>query len=242
MTVVTNWALDLRGLSRVHPLMALRDALRQFDGKALSRAADCSSTRKSCGVGKALGLATDCSGMGTPMMALRNLGLQVNHLFACDVDRHAKATIMANFPPQKFYSDLRLRDNRRAPRASLYVAGFPCQPFSSAGTRQGFADAQGRGTIFWQVRDYISIQQPPVFLLENVKGLMFTGSGEYFRAILQSLKALGTYNIYHELLNTRDHGLPQNRPRVFIVGILKAVDQGTFIFLRLCSCQASRHV
>jgi len=163
-------------------------------------------------------------------MALKNLGLSINHVFACDVNQHAKATILANFPPKIFYDDLTKRNNASAPKADMYVAGFPCQPFSTAGLQQGFGDAKGRGEIFFQVRDYIEAQQPKVFVLENVSGLVKINGGEYFRAILQSLHDLGSYNIYHEILNTKEHGIPQSRRRVYIVGIAKASDRGTFAF------------
>lgn len=163
-------------------------------------------------------------------MALRSLGVQVDHLFSCDVNPHVKATIMANFPPRVFYDDIMTRDNSTAPKADLYVAGFPCQPFSSAGLGQGFGDKQGRGTIFFKVRDYISEQQPKAFILENVAGLTQLDQGRYFAAILESLAELKTYHVYAKLLDTKEHGLPQSRKRVYIVGIHKVYAVGTFEF------------
>uniref|UniRef100_A0A7S1MA44 DNA (cytosine-5-)-methyltransferase n=1 Tax=Alexandrium catenella TaxID=2925 RepID=A0A7S1MA44_ALECA len=168
--------------------------------------------------------------METPAMALRSLGVAVDHLFSCDVNKHAKTTIMANFPPKVFYDDLTVRDNTKAPKADLYVAGFPCQPFSTAGKQQGFADARGRGEIFWHVRDYIEQRQPKVFVLENVSGLVKINGGEYFRAIMEALEALGSYNVYHQMMDTKQHGVPQSRRRVYIIGIKKTRDDGSFSF------------
>jgi len=177
-----------------------------------------------------LSIATDCSGMETPVMALQNLGVEVDHVFSCDVNQHAKATIMANFPPTIFFDDLTKRDNSKAPAADLYVAGFPCQPFSLAGLRQGFADVRGRGEIFWHVRDYLEQKKPRVFVLENVSGLVRIKGGEYYRAILEALDALNTYNIYSKILDTKEHGIPQNRQRIYFVGISKRHDDGSFTF------------
>jgi DNA (cytosine-5)-methyltransferase 1 len=168
--------------------------------------------------------------METPAMALKNLGVSVDHEFACDINEHAKKTIMANFPPKRFYEDLTSRDNESAPSVDMYVAGFPCQPFSTAGLQQGFADTKSRGTIFFRVKDYIAAQRPKVFVLENVSGLVKINGGEYFKAILTTLEALGLYNVYHQILDTKEHGVPQSRRRIYIVGILKSQDQGTFEF------------
>merc|ERR1740129_1118349 len=113
-----------------------------------------------------------------------------------------------------------------AARADLYVAGFPCQPFSMAGKQQGFADV--RGTIFFKVLEYLKVQSPKVFVLENVKGLVKIHDGKYFAAIMESLEALGTYNIFHKVLDTKEHGVPQTRQRIYICGIHKDHDKGSF--------------
>ena len=173
---------------------------------------------------------TDCSGMEAPLQALCNLGLEVTHGFSSDIDPHVRATINANFPPKHcLYRDLTKRDHAKAPTCNLYVAGFPCQPFSTAGLQQGFNDSKKRGKIFFHIRDYIEEQTPKVFMLENVSGLVKLKKGQYFQAILESLKMLSTpYNIYHHLLDTKDHGVPQSRKRVYIIGIRQDVDQRTF--------------
>jgi len=163
-------------------------------------------------------------------MALQNLGVEVNHVFSCDVNKHAKATIMANFPPKMFFDDLTKRDNTKAPTADLYVAGFPCQPFSTAGLQQGFSDVRGRGEIFWHVRDYLEQKKPRVFVLENVSGLVKIKGGEYYRAILEALDALNTYNIYSRVMDTKEHGIPHSRRRIYFVGIAKRHDDRSFSF------------
>mmetsp|Transcript_54883 Transcript_54883/g.172195 ORF Transcript_54883/g.172195 Transcript_54883/m.172195 type:complete len:326 (-) Transcript_54883:67-1044(-) len=137
---------------------------------------------------------------------------------------------MENFPPKIFFDDLTVRNNSTAPKADLYVAGFPCQPFSTAGLQQGFNDARGRGEIFWHVRDYIEKQLPRAFVLENVSGLVKINGGEYFRAIMEALEAIGKYNVYAKVLDTKEHGVPQSRRRIYIVGIKRVVDNGSFEF------------
>merc|ERR1719331_2667666 len=120
-----------------------------------------------------LKIATDCSGMEAPIQAIRNLlGDNYKHVFSCDINEHARATIRANFPHGTMYEDLTKRDNAQVPKVDLYIAGFPCQPFSSAGLQQGFKDTKGRGEIFFHVLDFLDKNRPKVFVLENVSGLV----------------------------------------------------------------------
>lgn len=183
-------------------------------------------------------IGTDCSGMEAPVMALRNLGVPLDHAFSCDINRHAKETIMANCKPRVWYDDLTTRDNHKAPKADLYVAGFPCQPFSAAGKQQGFNDEKGRGTIFFELREYIRLKEPRAFVLENVERLKHLEGGQYFQDIMDSLEALGKYNVQAQVMDTKQHGIPQSRPRIYFVGIKKSVDQGTFEFPEPVGCAA----
>lgn len=118
------------------------------------------------------------------------------------------------------------------PQLDLYVAGFPCQSFSIAGNRKGFEET--RGTLFFNVAEFIKENQPKIFILENVKGLLSHDNGKTFETIISILSDNGGtvnqqqsipyyddglgYHIYHQVLNTKDFGIPQNRERVFIVG------------------------
>ena len=181
---------------------------------------------------EALVVNTDCSRMEAPVQALENLGVRFKHGFSSEKDKVARETLKANFNPQKLYGDLKQRGNAHAMGCDLYVAGFPCQPFSGNGKLQGVRDP--RGTIIFYILKYLQMHTPKVVLLENVKKLA-TKFKETFDDITSRLVALG-YNVYHKVLDTKDHGVPQNRPRVYIVCIRKDVDKGTFTFPEPISC------
>ena len=97
---------------------------------------------------RCLVVGTDCSGLEAPIQALDNIGIVYQHAFSSDTDAECRKTISANFKPVQIYNDVRTRDNNSAPDVDVYVAGFPCQPFSTAGKGEGFEDTQGRGSIF----------------------------------------------------------------------------------------------
>ncbi|MDP7647102.1 MAG: DNA (cytosine-5-)-methyltransferase, partial [Candidatus Woesearchaeota archaeon] len=171
-------------------------------------------------------VGTDCSGMEAPIQALDNLQANYEHTFSSDNDPKVQATIKANFKPCRIDGDITVRNVSQCPYVDVYVAGFPCQPFSTAGKQQGFADEKGRGTIFYHILKYIQMHRPKVFILENVKGLVTLQRGKCLRAILSALESLGkdestSYEIHQQVLNTKEHGVPQNRPRWYCVGIRK---------------------
>ncbi|HVA51020.1 MAG TPA: DNA (cytosine-5-)-methyltransferase [Pirellulales bacterium] len=105
---------------------------------------------------------------------------------------------------------------RAIPPHDLLTGGFPCQPFSSAGKKRGINDS--RGTLFQFIVDILHEHHPKFFILENVKRLLTMESGLHFATILSSLAELD-YTIEWRLLNAMHLGLPQNRQRVFIVGV-----------------------
>jgi len=111
------------------------------------------------------------------------------------------------------------------PDIDIYVCGFPCQPFSIAGERKGFNDK--RGNIFFNCLDVIKAKKPKIFILENVKGILWHDKRRTFKIILEELDRLSSelrshgidYKIIWKVLNTKDFGIPQNRERLFIIGI-----------------------
>src|SRR5262249_9532077 len=101
------------------------------------------------------------------------------------------------------------------PAHDLLTAGFPCQPFSSAGKKHGIRDP--RGTLFQAIVEILDRRSPRFFLLENVKRLLTMERGHHFATILASLADIG-YRVEWRVLSRKHLGLPQNRERVLIAG------------------------
>lgn len=116
------------------------------------------------------------------------------------------------------YGDIKKIDETTLPNFDLLVGGFPCQSFSIAGKRRGFDDI--RGTLFFDIARILRKKQPQRLLLENVKGLLSHDGGITFKVILSTLAELG-YDIQWQVLNSKNHRVPQNRERVYIIGHLR---------------------
>ena len=137
----------------------------------------------------------------------------------CEVDAHADKNYRRLFDTEGewFCDDARAIETGGMPGFDLLCAGFPCQAFSIAGKRGGFADA--RGTLFFEIARLVKDRQPAYFLLENVPGLLSHDKGRTFHTILSTLWELG-YHVEWKVLNSKDFGVPQSRKRVYIVGYL----------------------
>ena len=180
---------------------------------------------------KVLRYGSDCSGIEAPYIALCELvgtKVKIEHKFSCDSDSSVREMINANFSPQIVYDDVFTRDPSTVPVVDIYTAGFPCQTFSTAGKRDGFSD--DRGIVFFAVLNYIMLNRPKVVILENVKGLLTHDAGNSFEIIVKSLKDIGIYNVYWDILSPHEHGWPQYRPRVFIVCLRKDIQNRAFNF------------
>ena len=166
------------------------------DSKQLGLDEFCFSGIKPKATSAKITVGTDFSGMEAPIQALRNIKeVKFKHVFSCDNDESSQQTIFNNFPPKIFAKNIVGRDNKLLPTVDVYVAGFPCQPFSTAGLQRGFADKKdGRGELFWEVLRYIEDRRPKIFLLENVEGLTTLDGGKTLSTILKALKAVGSGN------------------------------------------------
>ena len=173
--------------------------------------------------GRADGEALTCvdlfCGIGGFHLAAKNLGLDV--AFACDIDHEVRRAYQHNFglAPEGDITSIKAED---LPDHDILLAGFPCQPFSIIGSKQGTADP--RGTLFLEIIRIARVKRPLGIILENVKQLATAQSGAVLTRITDELTALG-YSVDWRILNALDFGLPQKRERVMIVATLPAFDK-----------------
>lgn len=143
-------------------------------------------------------------------------------VFTSEWDQDCKKTYQANFGEIP-HGDITKIDEKEIPNYDVLVAGFPCQPFSSIGKRQGFMHAT-QGTLFYDILRILKYKQnngqPSAFLLENVPGLVTHDKGNTFKTILKSLDEIG-YKVIYKVLDAADFGVPQQRKRIYIVGLRK---------------------
>lgn len=148
--------------------------------------------------------------------ALDRLGIASQCVLSSEIDEKACETYELNFR-EKPQGDIKLISEIEP--FDFLLAGFPCQPFSYAGKRKGFGDT--RGTLFFEIERILGKYHPKAFLLENVRGLRTHDGGRTFETIMQKLHDLG-YGTSELILNSSDFGVPQNRVRLYILGIYNA--------------------
>lgn len=158
------------------------------------------------------------AGIGGFRLALERQGHEC--VGFCEIDKYARQTYKANFDTKgevewHDITTVTTESIREIGYVDIITGGFPCQAFSVAGKRGGFEDT--RGTLFFEIARIAKQVKPRFLLLENVKGLLSHDKGETFGTILTTLDELG-YDAEWQVINSKDHGVPQNRERVFIVG------------------------
>lgn len=154
------------------------------------------------------------AGIGGFHMALSSVGGEC--VFASEFDKFAAKTYEYNHKLKPF-GDIKDVNITSIPDFDVLCAGFPCQPFSKAGKKQGLSDA--RGTLFFNIAQIISEKQPKAFILENVRGLLTHDDSKTFNIIHDILDNKLGYKVFYKVIKASDFGLPQLRPRLFIVGI-----------------------
>lgn len=184
---------------------------------------------------KKIKVGSDFSGVGAFDYAIKRVceskNILIENVFACDMDKYARASYLANHSepldyPENVY-------NRNIPSESLdvYMTSPPCQAFSLAGKRKGKEDS--RGILFFNSHEFIAVNKPRYFIFENVKGLLSDNNGSTFQEWVNMLGGKSVngvpvlfpyenavpYHLYYKVLNSKKYGVPQNRERIFIIGI-----------------------
>lgn len=190
------------------------------------------------------------AGMGGFHLALEELGAEC--VFASENNAYARATYEKVFERSPLFSQgleafnkdltdvtrLKITENgavRKSTRLQkrlkeqiknairpfdVLCAGFPCQPFSQAGHKRGFVDA--RGNLFFDIERILKVHEPEVVFLENVRNLLKHDDENTIEVIKKSLKNAGYGDVLTPVVWASEHGLPQHRPRVFIIGFRNA--------------------
>lgn len=129
-----------------------------------------------------------------------------------------KKSYLANFDikQENFLEDVRFIDGTKYKGdIDIFVGGSPCQSFSIMGSQKGFEDT--RGTLFYDYARLISEIMPKIFIYENVQKIVKHDKGRTWKKVLATFKSIG-YNIYYDILDAKDYGIPQTRRRIFVIG------------------------
>ena len=173
------------------------------------------------------------AGIGGFRLALESVGGKC--VFSSEWDQYAQMTYKANFGDIP-NGDITQIQPSSIPDIDILTAGFPCQPFSAIGKREGFAHPT-QGTLFYDVLKILNQKKPKAFILENVEGLVTHDHGKTLRIILDSLavsingqylffsQSDVRYHVFWSILDAKCYGLPQVRKRIFIVGISEDISR-----------------
>jgi len=142
-------------------------------------------------------------------------------VFSSEIDTHAQYTYYSNYGVVP-YGDITKIEESSIPDHDILCGGFPCQPFSHIGKREGF-EHPTQGTMFHEILRIIDKKKPRVVFLENVPGLVNHNNGSTLKVILNELSERN-YNCFHTILNSSDFGIPQNRKRFYLVCFLDDVN------------------
>jgi DNA (cytosine-5)-methyltransferase 1 len=181
-------------------------------------------------------VGSDFSGVGAFDQALRRLNINYETVFSCDMDKYARQTYIHNYGEPQYYPENVYDREIPIEPIDIYMTSPPCQAFSLAGKRKGEGDK--RGILFYNSHEFIQKNKPRYFIFENVKGLLSDDNGKTFQNWIDMLggktvngnpvifphKDSTPYHIYYKVLNAKHFGVPQNRERIFIIGIREDAD------------------
>ena len=175
-----------------------------------------------------------CSGIGGFHFGLKNHKC----LLACDINKWCRESYKTNFDIN-CKEDIFELNSTELCDFDILCAGFPCQPFSSAGLKKGMKD--DRSKVYDKILNIILEKQPGIVLLENVKNLLVMNKGVVIKKIVSDLEKIN-YNVSYSLLNTANFGLAQNRERVYMVCINKNKYNKSFDFTKLKSMNMRKNL
>lgn len=164
------------------------------------------------------------AGIGGMRLGFEKAGFEI--VYSNDIDKYCCKTYAENFG-EIDEGDIRSVKSSELPNFDILLAGFPCQPFSMIGKRDGLEDE--RGQVFFEIIRILNDRKPVAFFLENVKHLLKHSKGETFKSIKTELENAGDgYTVFYDMLNTKNFGLPQNRERIYIVGVRHSASEFMF--------------
>lgn len=173
------------------------------------------------------------SGVGSPEMALRNIGLNYELVGFSEIDKYAIKSYCAIHGVDE---SLNLGDITKISIESLpndvdlIVGGSPCQDFSISGYKMGADEGSGtRSSLMWNQIAIVEHCKPKYVIWENVKGVLQKNQIHNYEKYISRMKELG-YNNYSKIINAMDFGLAQDRDRMFVVSIRNDVDDNKFEF------------
>lgn len=186
----------------------------------------CTSSKTEPSAPRLISLFSGCGGMDA---GFKKAGFDI--VYANDFDSDAQTVYSLNLGKIDKRDILTVSEDE-IPDGDILTAGFPCQPFSNAGSRKGVHDS--RGMLYKECLRIIERKMPKVIVFENVKGLLSTkyidgrNLSEVIVEDLSTMNGIG-YNVVYQLVNASDYGVPQNRQRVLFVGVRKDLER-TFKF------------
>ena len=162
--------------------------------------------------GQVMKIGTDCSGLDAPVLAMKAMGFQVEHLFSSEIVSWKRDYIRLNSSPKiAIFQDMLRREHESLPQCDVYCCGFSCKPFSKLHNRSKLFREKEARVFFGAVRT-IRAMLPPVAILENVDGIR-----KVMTRVKKELKGLGHYAIVVCHIDPRDAGEPVSRPRTYFV-------------------------
>lgn len=173
------------------------------------------------------------SGIGSPEMALRDLGIDYDLVGFSEIDTRAIKSycIIHNVEEEKNLGDITKIDIKALPLdIDLLTHGSPCQDFSVSGLKKGGDEGSGtRSSLMWNTVEIVSYSKPKYVIWENVKGVLQKSQIHNYEKYINRMEELG-YNNYSKVIDSKDFGVAQSRERLFVVSIRKDIDTNSFSF------------